>query len=63
MKLAVWWWLLASFTAITLADNTTVVCTDEEAIHYMESLLSIDVLYLSRGKSTKCRAKVAGMER
>jgi hypothetical protein len=43
--------------------NATANCTDKESIVVIEDTLNVDVLYLSRGKGSRCRAKVAGSER
>jgi hypothetical protein len=52
------------FALLTVAVyNATANCTDEESIVVIEDTLNVDVLYLSRGKGSRCRAKVAGSER
>jgi hypothetical protein len=56
--------LILIFALLTvIVISVTANCTDEESINVIEDTLNVDVLYLSRGKGSRCRAKVAGSER
>jgi hypothetical protein len=53
-------------TVILLAvigSSAAANCTDEDSIAFIEKTLDVDVLYLSRSKGGRCRAKVSGTER
>ncbi len=39
------------------------LCSDEAVTQYIEEVLNVDVLYITRTRHSRCRAKVAGMER
>jgi hypothetical protein len=53
--------LVLIFALLTV--TATANCTDEESIDFIEDTLNVDVLYLTRGKGGRCRAKVSGSER
>ncbi len=38
-------------------------CSDEAVTQYIEEVLEVDVLYITRTRHSRCRAKIAGMER
>jgi hypothetical protein len=52
------WILLA-----VVISTTAATCPDEASIAHIEDVLEVDVLYLTRGKGGRCRAKVAGTKR
>jgi hypothetical protein len=52
------WILLA-----VVISTTAATCPDEASIAHIEDVLDVNVLYLTRGKGGRCRAKVAGTER
>jgi hypothetical protein len=55
-------WVLLTLAA-SQSVSTATTCSDEEAVAYIEDVLSVDVLYISRSKGVRCRAKVSGTER
>jgi hypothetical protein len=58
-------WVLLPLAVVLIVGNTTAVavCPDDATISYIEDVLEVDVLYLTRGKGARCRAKVSGTER
>jgi hypothetical protein len=44
-------------------DVQSPLCSDEAVTQYIEEVLNVDVLYITRTRHSRCRAKVAGMER
>jgi hypothetical protein len=55
--------LLLIYVLSLTTGSTTANCTDEETISFIEDALDVDVLYLTRTKGVRCRAKVSGVER
>jgi hypothetical protein len=48
---------------IASSYQSAAQCTEKEAIEYIEKTLQVDVLYLTGHKNSRCKAKIAGMER
>ena len=54
---------LASSQSAAQLDAQSPLCSDEAVTQYIEEVLNVDVLYITRTRHSRCRAKVAGMER
>jgi hypothetical protein len=57
--------LSSSLLLLLIASSyqSAAQCTEEEAIEYIEKTLQVNVLYLTGRKNSRCKAKVAGIER